>query len=259
MVEEISKSCSQCKETKPLSEFTLDSSKPDGHCGRCKDCRYYSEKTKKCVDCGIEKNTREDFYPGQACCKLCSLKRKKQQRIPKPKPKPIETPPPPPDQVFCKGRCQRYKNIDEFHKHHNNTCKECVQYGKFEKFLKPHEFIQNVFKRSQDRAKKSNINFEIELEQLEYLYFQKQRGFCALSGKPMTHCISRSIENYERFPDNVSVDRIDSKLGYTFDNIQLVRWCVNSAKNDMEQNDFIQMCREVYEYNSNPKENYWVP
>jgi len=75
----------------------------------------------------------------------------------------------------------------------------------------------------------------------------------------MTHCISRSIENYERFPDNVSVDRIDSKLGYTFDNIQLVRWCVNSAKNDMEQNDFIHMCREVYEYNSNPKENYWVP
>jgi hypothetical protein len=42
-----------------------------------------------------------------------------------------------------------------------------------------------------------------------------------------------------------SLDRIDSKVGYTKNNVQWVHKDVNNAKQDFEEDYFFNMCREV--------------
>ena len=77
----------------------------------------------------------------------------------------------------------------------------------------------------------------------------------------MTHKMSNKWgpRSPSEFPLNLSPDRKDSTKGYTFENVQFVRWCLNSAKNDMEQEAFIQMCTEVAEYHKKVKELHWTP
>jgi len=61
---------------------------------------------------------------------------------------------------------------------------------------------------------------------------------CAISGKPMTHIgLSLKKEKDKKFKrnwDNISVDRLDSTKGYTFQNIIFIRWIINKQKNDLE-------------------------
>jgi hypothetical protein len=52
------------------------------------------------------------------------------------------------------------------------------------------------------------------------------------------------------WPTNVSIDRIDSTKGYTIDNVQLVCVVLNIAKSNLPQNDYIDWCKKVAEYNA---------
>lgn len=45
------------------------------------------------------------------------------------------------------------------------------------------------------------------------------------------------------------VDRIDSKLCYTKNNIHLVYAIVNTIKWDLNQNDVLIMCKNIFLYN----------
>lgn len=45
-----------------------------------------------------------------------------------------------------------------------------------------------------------------------------------------------------------SLDRIDNKLGYTKDNIQWVYRSVNFMKNELDQNEFIEICKQIAEH-----------
>lgn len=61
--------------------------------------------------------------------------------------------------------------------------------------------------------------------------------FCQLSGEPLV---------FE--PDYIytfSIDRIDSSKGYTHDNVQWVGVSVNTAKSNLIDEDFIDMCVAV--------------
>jgi hypothetical protein len=64
------------------------------------------------------------------------------------------------------------------------------------------------------------------------LLWEKQQGICAISSFPM------------RYPGgslfSVTVDRIDPKLGYTTDNVQLVCEGINFAKNRYSNEEFLE-------------------
>jgi hypothetical protein len=62
----------------------------------------------------------------------------------------------------------------------------------------------------------------------------RQRGLCALSGQPMSTRIND--------PDVGSVDRKDSRRGYTADNVQWVCAWVNYMKSSMPEGLFFQRC-----------------
>lgn len=67
--------------------------------------------------------------------------------------------------------------------------------------------------------------------------WHRQKGLCAISNMPMAH----EFKN----PCAVSIDRIDSELGYTLNNTQLVCQWVNFAKNSFQDD---QIRRVLLEY-----------
>lgn len=70
-----------------------------------------------------------------------------------------------------------------------------------------------------------------------------QEGRCALTGVPMTYAVRKG-----RVMTNASIDRIDSRLGYSPGNVQLVCFIANIMKQDLSVAEFIQWCRKVVEY-----------
>jgi hypothetical protein len=80
----------------------------------------------------------------------------------------------------------------------------------------------------------------ISLDRLLELY-SSQCGRCAITGEPMT-----TIVGQDRIvPSNISVDRIDPKLGYVNSNIQLVSCHANVAKWTLTMEELVQFCRKV--------------
>lgn len=82
-------------------------------------------------------------------------------------------------------------------------------------------------------AESRNVSIDVTEEQLWDQYIN-QKKLCALSGRPIG------------FEDNTaSLDRIDSSLGYSKQNIQWLHKDVNRAKMDMSDSDFVKMCDEI--------------
>lgn len=161
--------------------------------------------------------------------------------------------------------CKRYLpntkfNIDNTNLHGNRggrcqQCKDCQRkkyYSQRNKLFYDDHFamktkLQSALKGARRRAKEHNKYIDIDLEFLYYLW-NKQNGKCALTGIPLTY------KFYEgRVNSNVSIDRIDSSKGYAKDNVQLVCMAANQMKNDLSQDEFLQMCQLVI---NNAKHNY---
>jgi len=64
-----------------------------------------------------------------------------------------------------------------------------------------------------------------------------QHGLCAYSGIPMDLAPSKLT--------TVSVERIDSGVGYTEENTVLVCAAINRMKSDLEAKDFYTFCKHV--------------
>lgn len=88
----------------------------------------------------------------------------------------------------------------------------------------------------------SALTYYIDLQYLHELW-DKQKGLCALSGMPMTYYFDSG-----RVPTNLSVDRIDSSLGYIKGNIQLVCMAVNQMKSDLTVEQLKYFCKSILEY-----------
>lgn len=85
-------------------------------------------------------------------------------------------------------------------------------------------------------AKAKNYVFDLHRDDVIAVW-EKQHGLCAYTGWPMsTHTKNSRL---------VSVDRIDSSIGYVKENIQLTCWSVNRAKSFMDEKEFIFMCRAI--------------
>lgn len=88
------------------------------------------------------------------------------------------------------------------------------------------------------KAKGRRWKVEITYEYLVALW-ESQNGLCTYSGLPLTYEANQS--------NTVSLDRIDSKLGYIEGNVQLVCAMVNRMKQEFAEADFLSMCRTITE------------
>jgi hypothetical protein len=91
-------------------------------------------------------------------------------------------------------------------------------------------------------AKYRKIQFQLSIEDV-YSVFEKQNGFCSLSGVPLIMSAQAKIKS------NCSLDRIDSKSGYLINNIQYLYTPLNMMKNNKKQEDFIKWCKLVADNN----------
>jgi hypothetical protein len=277
---ELTKNCTKCNEDKPICEFSFLKKAEGIRHSQCNNCKYFPKPKdgtdlRRCSDCGLLKHYKDDFAASNTCCRPCFVIRKKKRDAEKAASSQTQLPFQPVSPVveeICQvvieeepthkpcERCNELRLLSDYHLNNQKQCRFCVQELKAERMESVHEFLKDKWQRAKDRAKKKHIEFTITLGQWKYIYFVIQQGLCALCGLHMTHKASAKLDDdIERFPFNISPDRKDSSKGYTFENVQFVRWCLNSAKNDMEQEAFIQMCGEVWEYHNKPKEPHWAP
>jgi CRISPR/Cas system Type II protein with McrA/HNH and RuvC-like nuclease domain len=135
---------------------------------------------------------------------------------------------------YCPS-CDTIKSLEEFHQYRVSCCKECetkrtaLRSGQNDLTL----FLQTKLKQS---LKRHLIHNSLKLEDLLNAY-STQNGKCFYSGRTMT------LKSND--PNSLSIDRIDSSIGYTVDNIVLCCSIVNYMKQEYKYGDFITLCNEI--------------
>lgn len=98
------------------------------------------------------------------------------------------------------------------------------------------------FGKTKHSAEKRKLEFSVTREDMEE-QFKKQNGKCAYTGMEL-HFGDKTVR------PTASIDRIDSAVGYTKENIQWVHKDVNHMKMDMNHAQFIGICRTITENTS---------
>lgn len=93
-----------------------------------------------------------------------------------------------------------------------------------------------------NNANTRKLKFEISIEYAWEIYI-KQNKKCAITGVDLFFS-SYSCEH----DGNASLDRIDSNIGYTKNNLQWVHKTINYIKRDLSDNEFIDWCKKVVDY-----------
>jgi hypothetical protein len=88
--------------------------------------------------------------------------------------------------------------------------------------------IRKVYNQLKASAKKRNIEFSLTIMDLYHLDYPIT---CPILGMPLK--FHRGVAQ----EDSPSVDRIDSKLGYVPDNIQIISFKANRAKNNLTDSE----------------------
>lgn len=121
-------------------------------------------------------------------------------------------------------KCSKYgilKDINLFYLQkynsngHSKKCKECIKEEKNNLL----DVTKIILFSAKNRARKKKIEYNLSIDDIEEIYI-KQDGMCALSNTLMNFKVGK--DKYNVNPHKISIDRIDSKKGYTKNNIQLV-------------------------------------
>jgi hypothetical protein len=96
--------------------------------------------------------------------------------------------------------------------------------------------IKTLYNRLKRSAQKRNIEFTLSITDLYDLSFPIT---CPVLGMPMTFNRGRPQDN------SYSVDRIDSSIGYTIDNIRVISFRANRLKSDATQSEITKLADYV--------------
>ena len=88
-------------------------------------------------------------------------------------------------------------------------------------------------------TRRGKFDVAVTADDLRVLW-EQQGGLCALSGVPMTYAKGQG-----RLPTNVSIDRKDSALGYTADNVQLTCYQANLMKSELTTAQLKFWCERI--------------
>ena len=115
----------------------------------------------------------------------------------------------------------------------------------------PHRLDEySPFKRHLSEARRrcvvTNRDLEIDVKDLKELW-ERQDGKCAITGLPMANSVSATQKSVSGNPYRASLDRIDSDVTYTKDNIQFVCTCVNFMKNQYTNEQIVEFVDHMHE------------
>jgi hypothetical protein len=98
------------------------------------------------------------------------------------------------------------------------------------------ELSGKYFSNLRRNASARNLPFVLTIEEA----YHKFTGKCALSALPIL-----LVRNEKLGTQTASLDRIDSSLGYTVDNVQWVHKDINLMKNKFPNRYFINICKLI--------------
>jgi hypothetical protein len=205
------KVCKLCKEELSINNFWKNPSNKDGYFGKCKVC---ATKTKDINTLKKQKYLEDNLWT----CSTCSI------TLP-----------------LTKENFHKRNDSDTGFQH---RCKKCLNAVSSRTTRKINHsdldlFLKDIFHLATYRSKKLNRENDISIKFLKELW-ETQKGLCALTNLPMQHSISKG-----KLFNNLSIDRIDSSLGYTKNNIQLVCSVVNRMKSDLSSKEFYNICKLI--------------
>jgi len=150
---------------------------------------------------------------------------------------------------FC---CKTEKPYSLFFKHKQTSdgfhswCKECCAAGNNRSREKQNSTIEGRAKIFLQNARKSAAkrqqSFELTIADVVDCW-KSQANICAYSGRIMTLEAGRL--------NTVSIERIDSNIGYTSKNTILVCQAINRMKSDFNFDEFYYLCRDVAKFLGN--------
>lgn len=167
----------------------------------------------------------------------------------------------------CK-KCNLEKPKDEFYKHPSNKdglqswCKECVRerasthrksnleyYSNYHKEYNLNYInrAKNILRKIKTRSKIKNAEFNLPLERIVEAF---ENGVCERTGIPFD--FSSPTETHFNF-FAPSIDKKNPFGDYTIENVQIVCNAYNFGKGQMTDNEFIDFCRKVIEYDDKQK------
>lgn len=135
-------------------------------------------------------------------------------------------------------RVKAYRSTPEFKKKRAESVAKCTQKS-------PESFLRALFRHiekpsNDEKSKQGKLNLVCLDVQISYSYllelYKKQNGRCAILNIPMTH----EFNNLR----SISIDRIDSSLGYITGNVQLVCQFINTAKKNHSNDECISILNE---------------
>ena len=206
----------------------------------------------QCVDCGTSFPTSKRCFKNRnPYCRKCVFKNNKQQRLLKLEEKKdyrnsLQS-------KICK-KCNIEKTLEEFETCHykdkpstvRNSCIECEKKAKKNYYeylvqnnlpLSANKSIESWIKKLLNKASQRNKIIDIDFDYLLELY-QNQNGKCSLSGEELTF-------HKNNLSTNLSIDRINSNIGYIKGNVQLVCHYVNIMKWNKDLPELIEWCKKI--------------
>jgi hypothetical protein len=118
-----------------------------------------------------------------------------------------------------------------------------------------YEDVKNILKFLRDNlsraANRGDASQQIDVS-LDYIYQvgSSQDFQCALTGTDLE--FTRGGQTWLGKwcnPNSCTIDRIDSSKGYVKGNIQLITWRANCLKQALDNEEFIEFCKEVAHWN----------
>lgn len=149
----------------------------------------------------------------------------------------------------CKCECGKIVSLRgndlKYGNYSSCGCKKTLK-GRFHHNFKGYEDISSQYFNSLKRgAKERNFEFDITIEQIWELFLQ-QNKLCALTGIPIKlNAVDKNDKDYDQ---TASLDRINSKLGYTIDNIQWIHKRLNFLKTNFPEEEFFNWIKLIYEH-----------
>lgn len=215
--------CFKCKEDKDISLFSKNSKKKLGVNGICKECHskyrklyYKSNKDKELSQVKIYQSLHPEI---KSFCKKAG--RTVKSRCPKCN-----------SDVFLTKR----ESDKGFTRYCSYKCRSSKNKSDY------YNYLYDI----QKRAKKLKKDFDLDEHFITDLLENKQKGKCCITNLPI---YIRDPKKEATLYNTASLDRIDSKKGYTKENVQWVALGINYMKLDFSESELHKMLELI-------KENY---
>ena len=141
-------------------------------------------------------------------------------------------------QTYKEYKALRDESVNESQKVYDKWANEFLEVKDILKFLR-----QNLARA----ANRGSASQEISVS-LDYVYEvgANQDFYCALSGQELEFTRGGQIWLGKWCnPNSCTIDRIDSSKGYVEGNIQLIPWKANCIKQHLDNDEFIEFCKDV--------------